>query len=201
MVMIMALRVMGKRQIGQLQLSELITAFLISDIASQPMTNENVPLLFAVVPVIAIICLEVILSFLCSKIPFLTSVLESPPSVVIRKGRPDREELLKIRMNTDELMSQLRLKGSTSPEDVEYAIFEHNGQLSVFPKTKTVTTGISRAVVIDGNIKKRSLRDAGKNAEWVRKKASEHGCRSLDEIFLFTVDDADRVFIVRKENK
>ena len=201
LLLIGIMRFTGKRQIGELQISELITAFLLSNIASQPLTNSNVPLLYAVVPITVILCLEVIFSFLTVKSSAAKAILEGKPSVIIKNGVIDQKEMSKIRMSVDDLLCQLRLCNAASPEVVDYAIFEENGQLSVFEKENAPQiTGVAHPVIIDGKFIKYALDELGKDESWVIGAAEKSGITDIKEIFLMTVDDAFKVGVVRKES-
>ena len=149
-ILIAMMRFTGKRQIGQLQISELITAFLISEIASGPITDTNIPLLYAIIPITVILCLEVIASFLSMKSAVIKKFLEGKPSVVVRGGNPVQKEMAKMRMSMEDLLCQLRLKDTPSPAVVDYAIFEPNGQLSVFPlENAPKVTGVAHTVIVE----------------------------------------------------
>ena len=126
--LILIMRFLGKRQIGELQLSELVTALLLSEVASQPLTNASAPLLYAIAPVLTLVCLEIILSFICTKSAPIKSLLEGKPSMVISRGHIQQKEMLKIRMTAEDLLSALRLKDISSPDEVEYAYLEQNGK-------------------------------------------------------------------------
>lgn len=196
------IRFSGKRQVGQMQISELITGFLLSNIASYPITNASVPLLYAIVPIIVILSLEIISSFLTMKCPAIKSLFENKPSIVVRGGVPDQKELEKIRMNAEDLFCQIRLKDTASPEQLDYAIFEQNGQLSVFPKQNAPQiSGIAHPLVIDGNFVKHALKESGKSREWTLQKLSSLGITDIKSVFIMTVDDADYVSVVRKDGR
>ena len=202
LLLIGIMRFTGKRQIGELQISELITAFLLSNIASQPLTNANVPLLYAVVPITVILCLEVIFSFLTVKSFAAKTILEGKPSIIIKNGVIDQKEMAKIRMSADDLICQLRLCNAVSPEVVDYAIFEENGQLSVFEKENAPKiTGMAHPVVIDGKYVKYALDEINKDEQWALGAARSNGIIDIKNIFLMTVDDALKIYIVRKESK
>ena len=200
LLLIGIMRFTGKRQIGELQISELITAFLLSNIASQPLTNANVPLLYAIVPITVILCLEVIFSFLTVKSSAAKEILEGKPSVIIKNGIIDQREMSKIRMSADDLICQLRLCGAASPETVDYAIFEENGRLSVFEKENPPKiTGVAHPVIIDGKYIKYALEEINKDEKWVLDAAKKNGISDIKEIFLMTADDALGIYLVRKE--
>ncbi len=204
------MRLMGKRQIGELQLSELITTILLSELASQPITDNQIPLAFAVIPVAVLLSLEVIISFAVTKLPFLKPIFDGKPSILISRGKLDKQEILKVRISMEELLSSLRIKGIADISDVDYAILEQNGQLSVFPKKQSAPpsayelgvspreSGIAHAVIIDSVISEHALKFIGKDRRWLNKRLCHHKV-TLDEVFLFTVDDSGKENIIKKQ--
>lgn len=202
LLLIAIMRFTGKRQIGELQISELITAFLLSNIASQPLTNANVPLLYAVVPITVILCLEIIFSFWTIKSAAAKSVLEGKPSIVIKNGVIDQKEMAKIRMSVDDLICQLRLCDAPSPDVVEYAIFEENGQLSVFQKENPPKiTGVAHPVIIDGKCIKYALEEIDRDEKWAESEAKKNGAKDMSDVFLMTADDALKISLTKKEKQ
>lgn len=201
-ILIAMMRFTGKRQIGQLQVSELITAFLISEIASNPITDNNIPLLHAIVPITVILCLEVIASFLSTKSAVIKKFLEGKPSVVVRNGVPVQKEMAKMRMSVEDLLCQLRLKDTPSPAVVDYAIFEPNGQISVFPlENAPSVTGVAHPVIVDGHIINYVLSEIGKDEKWLFNTLEKKKIRNIKTVFLMTVDDGDAVTVYKKEAK
>ncbi len=189
--LVVAMRMGGKRQIGELQISELVTALLLSEIAAIPIGHEEIPLTYAVVPILTVICLEIICAFIVTKSQPLKRIFDGSPSVLIRKGRLDKAELGKARMGLEELLSEARLKGVSDISDLEYAILEQNGKLSVFEKAKKgeKETGIAHAIIVDGNISRHGLDCISMTKEElderIRSKKTE-----LKKVFLYTVNDA-----------
>ncbi len=208
-VLMLAMRFMGKRQLGQLELSELITAFLLSEIASMPLTNPEAPLFHSLLPIAILVSLEMLLSILLLKIPALKTLLAIRPTVLIRHGQWDRKAMKSIPISADELISQLRLKDVTDPKEVEYAILEPNGQISVIlssnarpasAKEASVPVkerGIAHLLVADGKIHKKNLKMSGKNEAWLTDYLNTQGV-SLKDVFLLWVDDAGEVSLNQK---
>lgn len=204
------MRFMGKRQLGELEVSELITALLLSEVASLPLTNQDLPLSHALLPIITLMSLEVLLSGLVLKIPWLKRLLSVRPAILIHHGKIDRDAMRNIRISSDELISQLRLKEITDPADVEYAILEPNGQISVIlsatarPATtqelglEIKETGIMHLVVSDGEVNEKNLTMAGKNRRWLDKYLASQKV-SLEEVFILLADDGGRVRLHTRE--
>lgn len=215
-VLIAVMRFSGKRQIGEMQVSELVTTFLLSNLASAPISNSSVPLLYAVVPIITLICLEVFFSFLTTKITFIKKLLDGKPSIIINKGKLDAKEMCRMRMSVEDLLCEIRIAGYASADELEYAILEPNGKFSFFPreKEKPLTKGdlppnslaandgvmgIVHAVIIDGKIVEYALSYAGKSEKWVTTELKKRRVSDISEVFLMTVDDAGKINIMKRK--
>ena len=202
-LLIATMRIMGKRQIGELQISELVTTILLSELAAQPITDSQTPLAFAVIPITALFSIEVIISFAVTKIPFLKSLFDGKPSVLIRHGKLDLAEVGKVRISIEELLSQLRIAGIASIDEVDYAILEQNGQMSVIPKRiclpptaaelnrRPDESGIAHAIIVDSKISEYDLQKLGHDHKWLDARLRAHKT-SLSEVVLFTVADCGK---------
>ncbi len=209
-ILLAVLRLMGKRQIGELQPSELVTTLLLSEIASQPITDDSVPLVYGIVPVVVVLSLEVIASFAVTKIPRLKRLFLGTPSILINKGKLNIEEMKKCRISVEELLRELRENGIGDISSVRYCIMEENGKVSVIRDASNESAtaadvgvtneekGISRPVVVDGEINKDECNALGRNENWINKQLENHKISSIDEVFLLTCDDCDNVYIVLK---
>lgn len=203
---------MGKRQIGELQVSDFIVTIMLSEIAAAPITTKNLPLLHAVVPIVLLLGIEVAISFLLIRCNRLKRLFYGSPAILISKGELKQDELRKNRIELDELLSELRQKGCSDISDVNYAILEENGKLSVFPYTKesaatpselsvSVTeNGIAHACIIDGQIICHNLSLVGWNNARLEKELKKRKLK-LSEVFLLTVNDTEEVTLIKKENK
>ena len=207
-----AIRLMGKRQVGELQLSELVTTFMLSELAVNPIQDTSIPIAYSLIPLLFLLAAEVITSFLITKSSFLKKIFSGNPSVIIKKGVLDMKELAKLRIGINELIGELRLKNISDISDVEYAILEQNGKLSVFPKSAKQTvsledlkiqkaeSGIAHGVIIDGEVNESNLKSAGKSKAWVEDYLKKHRI-GIKTVFLMTVDDQSQVNIIIKEEK
>ena len=203
------MRLMGKRQIGELQLSELVTTFLLSELAAAPITDDQIPLAFAIVPISVLLSFEVIISFAVTKIPALKPIFDGKPSVLIKRGELDIKEIGRVRISVEELLSQLRIAGVADISEVDYAILEQNGQLSVIQKRtelpatasdakiKVSEHGIAHAVIVDSHISEHSLKTLGHDQAWLHSRLKHHGV-TLDKVFLFTVNDLGKENLIKK---
>lgn len=197
LILILTLRLSGKRQIGEMQISELVTTFLLSELASVPLTNPAIPFLHAVVPILTIVCAEIIFSFLTTKWALAKKLLDGKPSIIIKRGVLQKTEMERMRLSLDDLLCELRLKDVSSLSDVDYAILEPNGKLSVFPKN---TSPLSHVCVIDGKIQQEALKDTQKNEAWLMNILKKTGVRDVKEIFLLSVSDQEEITIIRNED-
>ena len=198
--LIVAMRMGGKRQIGEMQISELVTALLLSELATVPIGNEDVPLTFAVIPILTVISFEVLSAFAVTKCRKFQKIFDGSPSVVINKGELDVGELAKLRLGVEDLISEARQKGISDISDLRYAIFEDNGKLSVFEKAKPgeKEKGIAHTVIVDGRLNKFGMSAAGMSAAEVGKRLKSKGA-SRENVFLYTVDDAGKENWVLKD--
>ncbi len=208
--LIMIMRFMGKRQLGELEISDLVTTLLVSEIASLPLTNTDIPLSHAIMPILVLTSLEVLLSGAQIKIPLLKNLFAIRPAILIRHGVPDRAVMRSVRVSSEELLSQLRQKDITDPDEVEYAILEPNGQISVVKKAqeqsptltqldmKTQERGMMHMVICDGKINPRNLSLAGKDQRWLEAYLLTKRTRAED-VFLLLVDDSGQTRLYPKE--
>ncbi len=208
--LIITMRFMGKRQLGELEISDLVTTLLLSEIASLPIANTDIPLSHALLPILTLTSLEVVLSGILLKIPALKKLLSVRPAILVRNGKPDRATLSAMRITGEELLSQLRQKDVTDPREVAYAILEPNGQVSVVLRAsaRQATTrelgvnpaesGMMHLIISDGTVNRRNLHLAGRDERWLSEILSAHGL-STEEIFLLLADDGGKVRIYPRE--
>ncbi len=189
------MRISGKRQVGQLQISELITAFLISDIAASPIYDERIPLPRAIVPVIVLVSLEVLVSYITTKSSFLRRLLEPAPAVIISNGRLDLKELKKQRLTVDELISSLRLNDVADISEIKFCFLENNGQVSSFASAD----GLTLPVIVDGEIHQNNLKILGKSKHWLNERLREQNTKLKDVFIALTDGKALNIYSKRNE--
>ncbi len=197
----LSFRLMGKRQIGELELSELISTLLLSEIATLPIVDPDVPLVAVLIPVTVILSLEIILTYLKTRSVFLKSILESKPSFLIRNGVLDQKELLKMRVSLNELLTELRLQGIASIKDVEYAILEENGKLSAFPKNASgETPSFAHPVILDGELQSEALARTSYTEDSLNELLATRSL-SKKSLLLFSIDDSGKCYYIKKDKK
>ena len=209
-LLILVIRLMGKRQIGQMEPSEFVVTMLVANLASIPMQDDGVPLFFGMIPIITVLGMELVLSAVSLKSIRLRRLLCGKPVILVENGKILQANLRKTRVTMDELTGLLRLKDVLDLRSVHYAILETNGNLSVFPypqekPASAADAGISvRAqylpftLVCDGFLLKENLAKAKKDTLWVQKVLQERGA-TLEQTWLLTVDQADKIVFYRKE--
>lgn len=201
-LVVVVMRLMGKRQIGELQPYEFVITIMISDLAALPMQDTRFPLLLGIVPIITLLLLKNILSLLQLKSQFLRKVIDGEPAILVYKGKINYLSLKKQQINIDELMEEFRLAGFFDLEDIEYAILENNGQLSILPsnfkaKEKSSTNDSQRKkkapllpkiLVSDGKINRSSLTTINKDKAYIEKILKLNNIDSIEKVLIAMYD-------------
>ncbi len=210
LLLIGVVRLMGKRQIGQMEPSEFVVTMLVANLASIPMQDGGLPLFSGVVPIVTVLGLELVLSALSMKSMRLRKILCGKPVILVENGNILQKNLKKTRVTLDELTGHLREKDVLDLKAVQYAILETNGNLSVFPypKERPATAGeagvqvqkqyMPITVVSDGVLMKKNLPLVKKDVAWVQRVLREHQA-TLEQTWLLTVDGGDKIVFFRKE--
>ena len=194
---VLSLRIMGKRQIGEMQPSELVVAIMISDLASVPMQSIEIPLLAGIIPVLTLLVGEVTMSFVSLKSKRCRRYITGEPSIVVYKGHINEGELERLRFNLNDLMEQLRLSGCPDPCQVQVAVLETNGQLSVIQKGKDELDDLPFIFVADGDVNESELKRAGKTRGWLDERIG----KNPKDIFIAISSDGRTLHIQRKGEK
>lgn len=211
-VVVVLMRLMGKRQIGQLEPYELVVAVMIAELAAIPMEDKAIPLVHGLIPIFTLFFIQVCISYINMKSLWFRSFMDGSPSIVIRNGKIDIDELAKARYNINELLEQLRTKGYANIADVEFAILETSGNLSVIPKSQkrpltpadlhidTGYEGQPLPLVLDGTIQRDNLSDAGLTVDWLVSELAKLGIDDVNEVFFASLDTQGNLFYqTRKE--
>ncbi len=205
------IRLMGKRQIGELEVSEFIVSMLLSELAAVSVADLTIPFVNSLIPILLLFSLEMLLSFLSLKSLRFKRFVGGRPSIIIDHGVIDRDELRRARLSLDELLTQLRLKDVTNVGDVEYGILEDNGQLSVikFPSVQDVTRddlgiktggGMMHALIVDGTVSDFALSLLGKDRSWLDGELEKRGAKA-ENVFLFACGPDGKTVFQTKEDK
>ena len=194
-VLTASMKLLGKRQIGQMQQSEFVTALLISDLACSVVTDDDMPLSYGLLPVILMICFEVMISYGTVKIPFLKRIFDAPGVFLIRDGVLNQKEMMDNRVTIDELLGLLRLAGAPDIADVRDAVLEANGEMSV---SLADSSPGSFAVVEDGVINEKALDRIGRDKRWLNKTLTEKG-KSAKDLFLVCASSKGICYLCERE--
>ena len=210
LLLIAVVRLMGKRQIGQMEPSEFVVTMLVANLASIPMQDGAIPLYSGVIPIVTVLGVELVLSALAMKNTRLRKLLCGKPVILVENGNILQKNLRKTRITLDELTGHLREKDVLDLQSVQYAILETNGNLSVFPFPKEKPASAKEAgvqvkkqylpvtIISDGEILTKNLSKAGKDRAWVQKVLQQRQA-TVEETWLLTVDAGDRIVFFRKE--
>lgn len=204
----LSLRIMGKRQVGELEVSDLISTLLLSEIAALPVADPEIPLLYAVIPLLFILSLELLITCLKNRFSFLKRVFEPKTATLIRNGTIDRAALAKNRVSINELMGELRLQGVDDPADVALGMIEQNGRLSILlapdkqPITKAALSGerggYQNPVILDGVLDENALASVGADRKKVDEILARQGL-SIGDVFLLTLREDGHYTLLGKE--
>ena len=208
-IVLVVMRLMGKREIGQLQPFELAISIMIADLASIPMSDSGIPITNGIIPILGLLVMHLIISIINMKSIKGRGIICGKPSILIYRGRIDEKVLKKERFTINELEERLRGNNIVNIGDVEYAILETNGQVTVIQKPDKTNTipadfniqpeyeGIPYDLVIDGKIMYDNLKQIGKNYEWLRKQVNKFNIKP-EEALLVTLDGKGQMFCQSK---
>ncbi len=211
-ILTVIMRIMGKRQLGELDVGELVITIILSEIATNPITNPERSILEAIIPMITLASLEILTSALILKAPLFKSILSSKPAVIVSRGVIDFKMMKKVRISLEELVGQVRQNGIYDLNEVDYAILEENGKMSVIPKNANrqpdksdlkvycPDNGIMHLIISDGFVNAHGLKIIKKDRIWLDCKLKQLRL-SIKDIFCMTVDDAGKTFIQKRDGK
>ena len=190
-----SMKIMGKRQIGELDVSDLISTLLISELAAIPIDDPDIPLFNAIIPILFIATLEIIIPYLKNKYAKIKKYVEGQPEFVIFKGELIQKALKDNRISVNELLCELRIQGIGDIRDVNYCYLEQNGKLSVLKKQNT-TGLVAHPLIIDGELNETEMRLLKMTRNEVLSACNQ---TTVEEVFLLTVDDFGNTNIIIKE--
>lgn len=208
---IFAVRLMGKRQLGELQPSELVITILVSNIATLTLEDLNIPLIVGLAPVLALVCFEVIMSWLTLKFPRIRCIVSGRPKIIISNGEIDRTVMNALRYSIDDLMTSLRGNDIFSLDEVQYAIVETTGNLSVVKKSdydtptkkdlniKQESIDPPQVIISDGRLLEKSMTTLNLNKKWLDNVLNKKKI-TIEEIFIMTADKNKEYYIVEKNH-
>lgn len=210
-LVVFSMRIMGKRQIGQLQPFELVIAIMISDLASLPMQDTRIPLLHGIIPIITLLILQVGISVLQLKSEKIRKIVDGKPSILVKNGRLNIKNLKDQRFSVNEVMEALRIKGFLNIGDIQFAILETDGQLSVIPKTEqepvskkdmniSVKDQCMPAILIcDGKVNYKNLSLVKKDEKWLMAQLKANNISKPEDLFIAILDSNNKFFYQHKD--
>lgn len=212
-VLAITIRIMGKRQIGQLQPFEFVIAVLIAELAGIPMSDTDIPLANGLVAILTLMVSQVALAYITLKSNKARGIVCGTPSILIERGKIMENEMRRSRYNINDLIEQLRLNGYPNIADVDFAILETDGQLSVIPKTskRPITTedlnikpeyeGLPLSIVLDGHVLKNDLKKLGLTEEWLLDQLKTAGYDNPSQVLYANIDSTGKLFVQGKQKR
>ncbi|WP_010237541.1 DUF421 domain-containing protein [Clostridium arbusti] len=205
-LIVVVMRVMGKRQIGELQPFELGITIIISDLASLPMQDTRIPIMHGIIPIITLLFIEILVSILQLKIQTARLIISGKPSILINNGKVDIDVMRSQRLNMNDLLEEIRIKGYYNIEDIEFAILETSGQLSVIPKTelsnatkedvnvKSKQDTIPVTLILDGVVNRKNLDIINRDEKWLLSTLRSKNINSYKDVFIALVDSKGKFY-------
>lgn len=200
------MRIMGKKEIGQLEPFELAITIMISELAALPMQDTRIPLIHGIIPIITLLLLQTVLSLLQLKSEKLRGIINGKPSILIKNGQLDIKELRSQRFNINDLMEELRIDGYYNIADIEYAILETSGKISIIPKTeltfatkkdmniKCTQDTLPVTLIIDGKVNHENLKLINQNMSWLNKNLNKNNINDINEVFIALLDSQGKFY-------
>ncbi|MDO4982135.1 MAG: DUF421 domain-containing protein [Eubacteriales bacterium] len=211
--LLLIMRVMGKRQLGEMELTEFVVAVLVADLAANPLQDLGIPMINGIVPIITLFCCEVLLTWIGGKSIRFRAIMFDKPSILIEHGRIDPAEMAKNRFTPEELMKALRAKDCVDVSKIQYAILETDGKISILkePAEAPVSAkqfgaeiphkGLPHIVISEGRIISDNLAIAGFDERWLEERIKTTKYSSAKDIYIMTVDEAGNVYISGKDGR
>lgn len=194
-VILILYRIMGKREVGELGIIDLVVSVSIAQFASISIENYREPLIHTLIPISLYVIFQVVLAAISMKNTKIRNAVDGKPSIIIKEGKINFKEMTRQRYNLDDLLTQIREKGIKSLEEVEYAVLETSGKLSVFPYEKK-KKNYPMPLILDGEIQKDTLKDLNKDESWVMKILKDQNVK-LDKVF-YAFYKEDKTFIIKR---
>ncbi len=200
---LIVMRLMGKRQIGEMQPYELVITLIIADLACIPMADTSIPLLYGVIAILSVYFLHQIICLIDLNFPAAKAVVSGIPSVVLNKNGIDDSELKKNNLDVTDLIESLRVEGYFSLDAVDYALYEAEGTFSALPKRnyQELQPSLPVTIIDEGKFDEKNIQYTGRNEAYYRKILKERGCEKLKNVLVMTVDGNGKVYFQEKGKK
>ncbi len=204
---LIALRIMGKGEIAEMNAFDLVITLLIAEVAAIPIQDNSIPLIYGIASITGLIFIEILISYITLKSRTISKILSGNPAILISKNNLNYKQLKKERISIEELLEELRTQGYFNLRDVQYAILETDGDLSVVPSPSYDSSKTSDfkhlplPVIIDGKIVKDNLNELNKDDKYISKILKSNNIKSAKDVLICIVDENDDIFIQRKKTK
>ena len=201
--LLVIMRLMGKRQIGEMQPYELVITLIIADLACIPMADTSIPLLYGVIAILTVYFLHQVVCVVGLKFSTAKTILSGSPSVVLNKNGVDDTELKKNNLNVSDLIESLRTEGYFSLDAVDYALYEAEGTFSALPKKNydSLQTSLPVILIDEGKFDKRNLERTGRTKEYFLRILKDHGCDDEKKVLVMTVDGNGKIYLQKQKGK
>ncbi|KGA96508.1 membrane protein [Alkalihalobacillus alcalophilus ATCC 27647 = CGMCC 1.3604] len=205
-IILLVLRFMGKREIGQLSVLDFVVSIMIAELAVISIDDEQSSMLHSIIPLLVLVMIQILFAYLSLKSERFRKLIDGKPTVLINAGKIDEHEMRKQRYNFDDLLIQLRQNKVSKLSDVEFAILEPSGKLSVIEKDKKKSKSKKKPqlplpIILDGKIQEDHLEEIGKTSLWVRQQMRKLGYRDIKKISYCSIKDDQTFFIDLKDEK
>ncbi|AZR73160.1 hypothetical protein BBF96_07040 [Anoxybacter fermentans] len=212
-LLLVMIRIMGKRELGQLSPFDFVVAIMIAELAAIPMEDESIPIINGILPIVILVILQILLSYLTLKNETIRRWINGSPSILIKNGKIQTKEMKKARCNINDILESLRKKNIFDISDVEFAILETSGQLSVMPKSQkrpvtpedlgipTSYEGLPTPLIMDGKINHKNLLEINLTEEWLRDQLRKQGVQSVEDVVFASLNTKGELFFATKEQK
>lgn len=205
LLIIFIFRIMGKREVGELSLLDLVVFVMIGELAIVAIENPDKPFFITLLPIFLLVAIQIILSLISLRSQKFRDLVDGQPSILIDQGQINEKEMRKQRYNIDDLLVQLREKDIKNVADVEFAILEPSGKLSVFEKDVFKKTdqafNVPLPLIKDGIVQEDQLKRIHKTNLWLRQELRKQGYRNIKKITYCSIDDAGKIFVDEKDEK
>lgn len=209
-IVVCIMRIMGKRQIGELQPFELVIAIMLSELAAVPMQDTGIPLTSGIIPILTLMTMQILISLITLKFQAARKIICGVPSILIQDGQIQQDELIKQRLNLDDLMEDLRMSGYVNISEISYAILENSGKLSIIPKPSQAPLcredlhvepskeKLPIGIILDGKLNERNLELTGHSMEWLQKNLQKQRINRIEDVFIAMLDSHNELFVERR---
>lgn len=211
--LLVSMRLMGKRQLGELEISELVIAILIANFAAHPLQDIGIPLMNGILPIIILLCLELIISGVVASSTRMRAFICGKPSILVSNGKIDQEQMQKNRFTLDELAEELRNQSIFDISTIQYAVLETDGKLNVvlYPAERPVSPsqiGLAVAnadypiiVINNGHLMEKNLKLTGRDETWLKAELRRRHTKKISDVYYMTLDKAGNIYFAKKETK